>query len=212
MKAFALPVASQSTVWSTRCVPAHIIRHSSFLFPYLKLFVLRAGTSDSDTGKWLFCVETCLTLFLCQHLTLPSFLSPSFTDDRTCVIFPLVKAFCEKCFKGDEAVLASLSFQYGKLCHGLSGQCHFPFYVFLKYFTITVMSWIFVPFVWTESFTDEQHLWFLEFYKKLCCLGLQHENGHCESQPYPLELENKYALVRRNCAYNFPVSFPALHP
>uniref|UniRef100_A0A671QV88 Serine/threonine-protein phosphatase 4 regulatory subunit 4-like n=1 Tax=Sinocyclocheilus anshuiensis TaxID=1608454 RepID=A0A671QV88_9TELE len=56
----------------------------------------------------------------------------------------------------------------------------------------------------TESFTDEQHIWFLEFYKKLCCLGLQHENGHCESQPYPLELENKYALVRRNCAYNFP--------
>uniref|UniRef100_A0A8C2GWH0 Serine/threonine-protein phosphatase 4 regulatory subunit 4-like n=1 Tax=Cyprinus carpio TaxID=7962 RepID=A0A8C2GWH0_CYPCA len=97
------------------------------------------------------------------------------SDDRTCVIFPLVKAFCEKCFKGDEAVLASLSFQYGKLCHGLS-----------------------------ESFTDEQHLWFLEFYKKLCCLGLQHENGHCESQTYPLELENKYALVRRNCAYNFP--------
>ncbi|KAI7799811.1 serine/threonine-protein phosphatase 4 regulatory subunit 4 isoform X1 [Triplophysa rosa] len=97
------------------------------------------------------------------------------SDDRSCVIFPLVKAFCEKCFKGDEAVLASLSFQYGKLCHGLS-----------------------------ESFTDEQHLWFLEFYKKLCCLGLQHENGHCESQPYPLELENKYALVRRNCAYNFP--------
>lgn len=142
MKAFALPVASQSTVWNTCCVPAHIIRHSSFLFSYLKLFVLRAGTSDSDTGKGLFCVETCLTLFLCQHLTLPSFLSPSFTDDRTCVIFPLVKAFCEKCFKGDEAVLASLSFQYGKLCHGLSGQCHFLFYVFLKYFRITVMSWI----------------------------------------------------------------------
>ncbi|XP_028809489.1 serine/threonine-protein phosphatase 4 regulatory subunit 4 [Denticeps clupeoides] len=96
-------------------------------------------------------------------------------DDRTCVIFPLVKTFCEKCIKADEAVLASLSYQYGKLCHGLSA-----------------------------SFTEEQHLWFLEFYKKLCLLGLQHENGHCESQPYPLELENKYALVRRNCAYNFP--------
>ncbi|XP_026854732.2 serine/threonine-protein phosphatase 4 regulatory subunit 4 isoform X2 [Electrophorus electricus] len=93
------------------------------------------------------------------------------SDDRTRVIFPLVKTFCEKCFKADEAVLASLSYQYGKMCHGLS---------------------------------DEQHLWFLEFYKKLCCLGLQHENGHCESQPYPLELENKYALVRTNCAYNFP--------
>uniref|UniRef100_A0A4W4FLF2 Protein phosphatase 4, regulatory subunit 4 n=1 Tax=Electrophorus electricus TaxID=8005 RepID=A0A4W4FLF2_ELEEL len=97
------------------------------------------------------------------------------SDDRTRVIFPLVKTFCEKCFKADEAVLASLSYQYGKMCHGLSA-----------------------------SFTDEQHLWFLEFYKKLCCLGLQHENGHCESQPYPLELENKYALVRTNCAYNFP--------
>lgn len=49
-------------------------------------------------------------------------LSPSPVDDRTRVIFPLVKTFCEKCFKADEAVLASLSFQYGKLCHGLSGE------------------------------------------------------------------------------------------
>ncbi|XP_063078615.1 serine/threonine-protein phosphatase 4 regulatory subunit 4 isoform X5 [Engraulis encrasicolus] len=104
-----------------------------------------------------------------------SALSPSPVDDRTRVIFPLVKTFCEKCFKADEAVLASLSFQYGKLCHGLSA-----------------------------CFTEEQHLWFLEFYKKLCFLGLQHENGHCESQAYQLELENKYAMVRRNCAYNFP--------
>lgn len=47
---------------------------------------------------------------------------PFSTDDRTRVIFPLVKTFCEKCFKADEAVLASLSFQYGKLCHGLSGE------------------------------------------------------------------------------------------
>uniref|UniRef100_A0A8C7CUD3 Protein phosphatase 4 regulatory subunit 4 n=1 Tax=Oncorhynchus kisutch TaxID=8019 RepID=A0A8C7CUD3_ONCKI len=54
------------------------------------------------------------------------------------------------------------------------------------------------------SFTEEQHLWFLEFYKKLCVLGLQHENGHSDNQVYPLELESKYALVRRNCAYNFP--------
>ncbi|KAG9336566.1 hypothetical protein JZ751_002913, partial [Albula glossodonta] len=54
------------------------------------------------------------------------------------------------------------------------------------------------------SFTEEQHLWFLEFYKKLCILGLHLENGHCESQVYPLELERKYELVRKNCAYNFP--------
>ncbi|XP_033892676.3 serine/threonine-protein phosphatase 4 regulatory subunit 4-like isoform X3 [Acipenser ruthenus] len=94
-------------------------------------------------------------------------------DDRTCIVFPLVKTFCEKCFKADEAVLASLTFQYGKLCHGLSG-----------------------------SFTEDQHVWFLEFYKKLCVLGLQHENGHSET--YPLELERKYESVRKNCAYNFP--------
>uniref|UniRef100_A0A8C9TRT5 Protein phosphatase 4 regulatory subunit 4 n=1 Tax=Scleropages formosus TaxID=113540 RepID=A0A8C9TRT5_SCLFO len=54
------------------------------------------------------------------------------------------------------------------------------------------------------SFSEEQHLWFLEFYKKLSVLGLQLENGHCESQAYPLELERKYETVRRNCAYNFP--------
>ncbi|XP_051952158.1 serine/threonine-protein phosphatase 4 regulatory subunit 4-like isoform X2 [Xyrauchen texanus] len=115
------------------------------------------------------------TVILAAFDTIINLLEMFDSDDRTCVIFPLVKAFCEKCFKADEAALTSLSCQYGKLCHGLS-----------------------------DSFTDEQHLWFLEFYKKLCCLGLQHENGHCESQPYPLELENKYALVRRNCAYNFP--------
>lgn len=56
-------------------------------------------------------MSNCLSLFSPPH----------FLDDRTRVIFPLVKTFCEKCFKADEAVLASLSFQYGKLCHGLSG-------------------------------------------------------------------------------------------
>ncbi|XP_061117813.1 serine/threonine-protein phosphatase 4 regulatory subunit 4 isoform X6 [Conger conger] len=115
------------------------------------------------------------TVRLAAFDTIVNLLEMFDNDDRTRVIFPLVKAFCEKCFKADEAVLASLSFQYGRLCHGLSG-----------------------------SFTEEQHLWFLEFYKKLCILGLHLENGHCESQAYPLELERKYELVRKNCAYNFP--------
>ncbi|XP_036397786.1 serine/threonine-protein phosphatase 4 regulatory subunit 4 isoform X2 [Megalops cyprinoides] len=115
------------------------------------------------------------TVRLAAFDTIVNLLEMFDSDDRTRVIFPLVKAFCEKCFKADEAVLASLSFQYGRLCHGLSG-----------------------------SFTEDQHLWFLEFYKKLCILGLHLENGHCESQAYPLELERKYELVRKNCAYNFP--------
>uniref|UniRef100_A0A671E9A2 Protein phosphatase 4 regulatory subunit 4 n=1 Tax=Rhinolophus ferrumequinum TaxID=59479 RepID=A0A671E9A2_RHIFE len=101
------------------------------------------------------------------------------TDDRSQTILPLVKSFCEKSFKADESILISLSFHLGKLCHGLYG-----------------------------IFTPDQHLRFLEFYKKLCTLGLQQENGHSENQ-FPsqiLEQEKKYISVRKNCAYNFPVS------
>lgn len=56
-------------------------------------------------------------------------------------------------------------------------------------------------------FTPDQHLRFLEFYKKLCTLGLQQENGHNESQipSQIVEQEKKYTSVRKNCAYNFPV-------
>ncbi|XP_014645928.1 PREDICTED: serine/threonine-protein phosphatase 4 regulatory subunit 4 [Ceratotherium simum simum] len=99
------------------------------------------------------------------------------TDDRSQTILPLVKSFCEKSFKADESILISLSFHLGKLCHGLYG-----------------------------IFTPDQHLRFLEFYKKLCTLGLQEENGHNENQipPQILEQEKKYISVRKNCAYNFP--------
>ncbi|XP_012510646.1 PREDICTED: serine/threonine-protein phosphatase 4 regulatory subunit 4 [Propithecus coquereli] len=101
------------------------------------------------------------------------------TDDRSQTILPLVKSFCEKSFKADESILISLSFHFGKLCYGLYG-----------------------------IFTPDQHLRFLEFYKKLCTLGLQQENGHNENQvpPQVLEQEKKYISVRKNCAYNFPVS------
>ncbi|XP_030070820.1 serine/threonine-protein phosphatase 4 regulatory subunit 4 isoform X2 [Microcaecilia unicolor] len=96
-------------------------------------------------------------------------------DDRIQIVLPLVKSFCEKSFKADESVLASLSLHLGKLCHGLQGV-----------------------------FTQDQHLWFLEFYKKLCRLGLHQENGHNDNQLQTIELEKKYLLVRKNCAYNFP--------
>ncbi|MBN3309093.1 PP4R4 phosphatase, partial [Amia calva] len=121
------------------------------------------------------------TVRLAAFDTIVNLLEMFDSDDRTRIIFPLVKAFCEKCFKADDAVLASLSYQYGKLCHGLSG-----------------------------SFTEEQRVWFLEFFKKLCILGIHHENGHCENQAYPLELEKKYESVRKNCAYNFPDCLPCL--
>ncbi|XP_032965163.1 serine/threonine-protein phosphatase 4 regulatory subunit 4 isoform X4 [Rhinolophus ferrumequinum] len=107
------------------------------------------------------------------------------TDDRSQTILPLVKSFCEKSFKADESILISLSFHLGKLCHGLYG-----------------------------IFTPDQHLRFLEFYKKLCTLGLQQENGHSENQ-FPsqiLEQEKKYISVRKNCAYNFPAMIVFVDP
>ncbi|XP_052041126.1 serine/threonine-protein phosphatase 4 regulatory subunit 4 isoform X4 [Apodemus sylvaticus] len=111
--------------------------------------------------------------------TLVNMLDMFDTDDRSQTILPLVKSFCEKSFKADESILISLSFHLGKLCHGLYG-----------------------------IFTPDQHLRFLEFYKKLCTLGLQQENGHNENQipSQIVEQEKKYTSVRKNCAYNFPVS------
>ncbi|XP_037687900.1 serine/threonine-protein phosphatase 4 regulatory subunit 4 isoform X2 [Choloepus didactylus] len=107
------------------------------------------------------------------------------TDDRSQTVLPLVKSFCEKSFKADESILISLSFHLGKLCHGLYG-----------------------------IFTPDQHLRFLEFYKKLCTLGLQQENGHNENQipPQVLEQEKKYISVRKNCAYNFPAMIIFVDP
>ncbi|XP_006879158.1 PREDICTED: serine/threonine-protein phosphatase 4 regulatory subunit 4 isoform X1 [Elephantulus edwardii] len=107
------------------------------------------------------------------------------TDDRSQTVLPLVKSFCEKSFKADESILVSLSFHLGKLCHGLYG-----------------------------IFTPDQHLRFLEFYKKLCTLGLQQENGHNENQTPPqiLDQEKKYTSVRKNCAYNFPAMIVFVDP
>ncbi|XP_026371161.2 serine/threonine-protein phosphatase 4 regulatory subunit 4 isoform X1 [Ursus arctos] len=117
--------------------------------------------------------------------TLVNLLDVFDTDDRSQTILPLVKSFCEKSFKADESILISLSFHLGKLCHGLYG-----------------------------IFTPDQHLRFLEFYKKLCTLGLQQENGHNENQipPQILEQEKKYISVRKNCAYNFPAMIVFVDP
>uniref|UniRef100_A0A8C3SHE6 Serine/threonine-protein phosphatase 4 regulatory subunit 4 n=1 Tax=Chelydra serpentina TaxID=8475 RepID=A0A8C3SHE6_CHESE len=117
--------------------------------------------------------------------TLVNLLEMFDADDRSQTVLPLVKSFCEKSFKVDESILVSLSFHLGKLCNGLYG-----------------------------IFTPEQHLRFLEFYKKLCTLGLQQENGHNDNQIQlqTLEQEKKYILVRKNCAYNFPAMIVFVDP
>ncbi|XP_041268381.1 serine/threonine-protein phosphatase 4 regulatory subunit 4 isoform X3 [Onychostruthus taczanowskii] len=117
--------------------------------------------------------------------TLVNLLDMFDADDRSQTVLPLVKAFCEKSFKTDESILVSLSFHLGKLCTGLYG-----------------------------IFTPEQHLRFLEFYKKLSTLGLQQENGHNDNQLHlqTLEQEKKYISVRKNCAYNFPAMIVFVDP
>ncbi|NXY21012.1 PP4R4 phosphatase, partial [Atrichornis clamosus] len=117
--------------------------------------------------------------------TLVNLLDMFDADDRSQTVLPLVKSFCEKSFKSDESILVSLSFHLGKLCNGLYG-----------------------------IFTPEQHLRFLEFYKKLSTLGLQQENGHNDNQLQlqTLEQEKKYISVRKNCAYNFPAMIVFVDP
>uniref|UniRef100_A0ACB8G506 Uncharacterized protein n=1 Tax=Sphaerodactylus townsendi TaxID=933632 RepID=A0ACB8G506_9SAUR len=117
--------------------------------------------------------------------TLVNLLEMFDADDRSQTVLPLVKSFCEKSFKADESILVSLSFHLGKLCNGLYG-----------------------------IFTPEQHLRFLEFYKKLCTLGLEQENGHSDNQVQlqTLEQEKKYISVRKNCAYNLPAMIVFVDP
>uniref|UniRef100_A0A8D0DR30 Serine/threonine-protein phosphatase 4 regulatory subunit 4 n=1 Tax=Salvator merianae TaxID=96440 RepID=A0A8D0DR30_SALMN len=117
--------------------------------------------------------------------TLVNLLEMFDADDRSQTVLPLVKTFCEKSFKADESILVSLSFHLGKLCNGLYG-----------------------------IFTPEQHLRFLEFYKKLCTLGLEQENGHNDNQVQlqTLEQEKKYISVRKNCAYNLPAMMVFVDP
>ncbi|XP_068048631.1 serine/threonine-protein phosphatase 4 regulatory subunit 4 isoform X3 [Anomalospiza imberbis] len=117
--------------------------------------------------------------------TLVNLLDMFDADDRSQTVLPLVKSFCEKSFKTDESILVSLSFHLGKLCNGLYG-----------------------------IFTPEQHLRFLEFYKKLSTLGLQQENGYNDNQLHlqTLEQEKKYISVRKNCAYNFPAMIVFVDP
>ncbi|XP_053138367.1 serine/threonine-protein phosphatase 4 regulatory subunit 4 isoform X2 [Hemicordylus capensis] len=117
--------------------------------------------------------------------TLVNLLEMFDADDRSQTVLPLVKSFCEKSFKADESILVSLSFHLGKLCNGLYG-----------------------------IFTPEQHLRFLEFYKKLCTLGLEQENGHNDNQVQlqTIEQEKKYISVRKNCAYNLPAMIVFVDP
>ncbi|XP_072218975.1 serine/threonine-protein phosphatase 4 regulatory subunit 4 [Leuresthes tenuis] len=69
-------------------------------------------------------------------------------DDQLHVLVPMVMAVCDAASQVDEAVMTSLSFQFGKLCSSLAG-----------------------------SLSDEQKSRFLEKFKLLCVSGLQTEGN-----------------------------------
>ncbi|XP_028996657.1 serine/threonine-protein phosphatase 4 regulatory subunit 4 isoform X2 [Betta splendens] len=70
------------------------------------------------------------------------------SDDRLHVVVPLVMSVCDESAQMDETVVASLSFQFGKLCSGLA-----------------------------DSLSDEQKRNLLQRFKMLCNAGLQAEGN-----------------------------------
>ncbi|KAM8831699.1 serine/threonine-protein phosphatase 4 regulatory subunit 4 isoform 7-T7 [Spinachia spinachia] len=72
-------------------------------------------------------------------------------DDRLHVVVPMVMSVCEVSSQADEAVVASLSFQFGKVCSGLAG-----------------------------SLLDEEKGRLLQRFKVLCVAGLQIEGNQAD--------------------------------
>ncbi|XP_035850900.1 serine/threonine-protein phosphatase 4 regulatory subunit 4 isoform X3 [Sander lucioperca] len=96
------------------------------------------------------------------------------SDDRLHIVVPMVMAACEVSSQADEAVVASLSFQFGKLCSGLAG-----------------------------SLSEEQKGRLLQRFKVLCVTGLQTEGNQTDSNEAML-IHNEAMLIRCNCCYNLP--------
>lgn len=70
---------------------------------------------------------TDLIKFSAAQISMNIILTPThplpLSDDRLHVVVPLVMSVCEvSSSQADEAVVASLSFQFGKLCSGLAGE------------------------------------------------------------------------------------------
>ncbi|XP_005951591.1 serine/threonine-protein phosphatase 4 regulatory subunit 4 isoform X1 [Haplochromis burtoni] len=74
------------------------------------------------------------------------------SDDQLHVVIPLVMAVCEASLQEDEAIMASLSFQFGKLCNELAG-----------------------------SLLDEQKSHLLQTFKEMCTTGLQTDGNQTDS-------------------------------
>lgn len=145
-----------------------------------------------------------------RSLTSPVCLKPPtntdwlWLDDRLHVAVPLMMSVCGESSQMNEAMVASLSFQFGKLCSGLAGEtgiqrsvCSFSEAALQcgEVLTPGLMSVCFV----SGSLSDEQKAQLLERFKVLCVAGLQPEENQTND-------DNESTLIRCNCCYNFPVN------
>ncbi|KAK3599632.1 hypothetical protein CHS0354_029090 [Potamilus streckersoni] len=116
-------------------------------------------------------------------------------DEDVCknTLIPLVCKICQESLQADNNVmLPVVAMQLGQLCHGFS-----------------------------NFLTDDQKQWFIDFFKKLCKVGLSEkskvnamkdmekesptkEGGELPVQPDMLEKEHRFIETRKNCAFNFP--------
>lgn len=99
----------------------------------------------------------------------------SLLDTETCgtTIIPLVCKICQQAVQAEDATLPVVATQLGKLCHGIA-----------------------------DNLTDEQKQWFIDFYKKLCHVGLEKNKESDLTDIF--ELEDKLVECRKNSAFNFP--------
>lgn len=117
------------------------------------------------------------------------------TDDRLHIVAPLVMSVCEGSSPADKAVLASLSFQFGKLCSSLAGKLHFRGEGVLGALGASsdgYLCWL------TASLQEEQKMLLLQRFKLLCVAGLEAEGNSMEGG-------GECTLIRCNCCYNLPV-------
>ncbi|KAL3873913.1 hypothetical protein ACJMK2_036990 [Sinanodonta woodiana] len=116
-------------------------------------------------------------------------------DEDVCknTLIPLVCKLCQESLQADNNVmLPVVAMQLGQLCHGFS-----------------------------NFLTDDQKQWFIDFFKKLCKVGLSEktkvnamkdmekesptkEGNELPVQPDMLEKEHRFIETRKNCAFNFP--------
>ncbi|XP_060071594.1 serine/threonine-protein phosphatase 4 regulatory subunit 4-like isoform X3 [Ylistrum balloti] len=119
----------------------------------------------------------------------------SLLDEDTCnnTIIPLVCKFCQQAMQNEDSTLPVVAKQLGRLAHGL--QAHL---------------------------TDEQKQWFVDYYRKLCKVGLSSERAkntkEVESDQtkvtdMPQSDEDDQCLeCRKNAAFNFPAMFVFVGP